>query len=352
MLLLDYDRKVHFYNKAAELYLKTSYGDLNHKSFYEVFSAKGDIKSTLEEIISNVLLFNFSEITSLEFPNRKGSSSWVELFFSTIKIKKETFIQVILVDITERRLAEKIIQEENKRLRELDDVKKSLTTRTSEQLKSPLSVMANASDILLNTYQDKLDPGAIKLLEIIKNGGEKSLDLVGKIVKISNIESDNLVLNKQTENLKEIILDSLNSIFQENETKKFNCKLNLSEDLYSEVDKIRLKQAIVEILSYTAKINDNNNITISLLESKNLGEIKIQSVFNQSSKKKSFQEIAFSKEIIDLHDGKMFLEDVENKFTISIKLPLKNWRKALTQLFIIYRSGVPLYDKSFNNLEK
>ncbi len=352
IFLLDYNRKVHFYNKAAELYLKNSCDNLSQKSFYELFSVKEDIKSTLEEIISNVLLFNFSEITTLEFSNQKGSSTWVELFFSTIKIKNEMYIQVILLDITEKRLAEKIIQEENKRLRELDDVKKSLTTRTSEQLKSPLSVMANASDILLNTYQDKLDPGAIKLLEIIKNGGEKSLDLVGKIVKISNIKSDNFVLNKQTENLYEIILDSLNSINNENKSIKVFYNLNLSKDLYSDVDKIRLKQAIEEILTFINQNNDNKEITISLTESKNLGEIRINSSFKRRIKRNTFQDITLSKEIIELHDGKIFLENGSNNITISIMLPLKNWKKALTQLFIIYRSGVPLYDESFTNIEK
>jgi len=351
IFLLNKNRKVHFYNKAAELYLKTSCDNLHQKSFYEIFSAKEEIKSTLEEVISNVLLFNFSEITNLEFLNQKGSLTWVELFFSSIKIKNETFIQVILLDITERRLAENIIQEENKRLRELDDIKKSLTSRTSEQLKSPLSVMTNASDILLNTYKDKLDPGAIKLLEIIKNGGEKSLDLVGKIVKISNIESDNLVLNKQTENLSEIILDSLNSISNEKKSIKVNPNLNLSEDLFSDVDKIRLKQAIEEILTFTVKNNDNNAITISLQESKNFGEIRIHSTFNQRIKKSLLQEVILSKEIIELHDGQMLLENIGNDSIINLMLPLKNWRKALIQLFIIHNSGVPLYDKSFNNIE-
>lgn len=332
--------------------MKTSRDNLNQKSFYKIFSTNEEIKSTLEEIISNVLLFNFSEITTLEFPNEKGSSTWVELFFSTIKIKNKTFVQVILLDVTETKLAEKIIQEENKRLRELDDVKKSLTTRTSEQLKSPLSVMANASDILLNTYQDKLDPGAIKLLEIIKNGGEKSLDLVGKIVKISNIESDNLTLNKQTESLHEIVLDSLNSTYTENKGIKCDFNLTSTEDLYSDVDKVRLKQAIEEILTYIVKTNENNIISISLQESKNVGVVRIQSVFNRHIRKNFFQEVTFSKEIVELHEGKLSLENVGNNSTISIMLPLKNWRKALTQLFIIYRSGVPLYDESFNNEEK
>ena len=176
----------------------------------------------------------------------KTASSASEVFEVLSRVPPK----VILLDITERRLAEKIIQEENKRLRELDDVKKSLTTRTSEQLKSPLSVMANASDILLNNYKDKLDPGAIKLLEIIKNGGEKSLDLVGKIVKISSIESDNLVLNKQIESINEIILDSLNSIYNKNKSIKVKHNLNLSEDLYSDIDKIRLKQSIEEVLTF------------------------------------------------------------------------------------------------------
>ena len=92
IFLLNNNRKVHFCNKAAELYLNTSCDNLHQKPFYEIFSAKEYIKSILEEIISNVLLFNFSEITNIEFLNQKGSPTWVELFFSTIKIQNKMFI--------------------------------------------------------------------------------------------------------------------------------------------------------------------------------------------------------------------------------------------------------------------
>ena len=122
--------------------------------------------------------------------------------------------------------------------------------------------------------------------------------------------------------------------------------------MYSDVDKIRLKQAIEEVLTFVAKNNDDNVITLSLQESKNLGEIRIQSSFNHRIIQNLFQEITLSKEIIELHDGQMLLENIGNDSFISIRLPLKNWKKALMQLYIIYRSGVPLYDESFNKKKK
>lgn len=347
ILLLDVNRRVHFYNKSAELYLNPICDDLDQKSFYEIFTLDDDTTANLEEIIGNVLLFNFSEITDLEFVIDKGTT-WIEFFFSSIKIKSDKYIQLILLDITERKLAEKIIQEENKKLRELDDLKKNMTTRASEQLKSPLSVMANASEILLNTYKDKLDPGAIKLLEIIKNGGEKSLDLVGKIEKISNYKSDNLVLNKQTENLSEIINKSLNSICESNTDLKLNNILEIPNDLYSDVDKIRLQHAIDDILMFIASNNDNREITIKLKDSNDYGQIIFQSSLNENRKSKNIQDISFSKELIELHKGHLFVDNS----SITILLPLKNWKNGLIQLYIIYKSGVPLYDKSFNSNQK
>ena len=363
IILLDFNKQIYDCNSLAKIYLNKPKEELKGKYFFNIFQINENQLDSIEEIIQNAFDYDLSEIIDFEYLNNSHNKAWVECFFSSLKIGNKKYIQVILQDITEKKLAEKIIKEENERLRKLDQVKKELTAQTSKELKSPLNIMSNASQILLNSYKDKLDQNAIQLLELIKKGGEKSMNLVERIVDISRIESDKLKLKKQTESLIEIIRESVDSIMNNIEKQKFNLILNLSEDLYSEVDKIRIEHVIKDLLLYIINNTSKNvEIIISLQESNNFAQIIIRNnrivltekerIYLNESKfnsQESLLGLHFSKEIIDLHGGQIIIEsegkDKGSKFII--RLPIKNWTDSLIHIYIIYKSGILLYGHHF-----
>ncbi|MFX1257716.1 MAG: PAS domain-containing protein [Promethearchaeota archaeon] len=350
IFLLKSNKLIYDCNRVAELYLNKSKEDLIEKNFFDLFLFSEEKLKVLEEIINNVINFDLSEIIELEYQNFKNEKAWIELYFSSLKIDNKKFIQIILQDITEKKLADNIIKEENKKLRELDLIKKQLTAKTSEELKSPLEIMSNASKLLLNTYKDKLDQNAIQLLELIKNGGERSMNLVGRILNISKIESNKIELNKQTESIIEIIRKSVEYITSDINTKKIILNLELSEDLYSEVDRIRIEQSFKDFLLEIVKITPKNGkISISSKENKNSAEILIKTNGSGLKQQETSLELQFLKEIIERHGGQITIASgINNKGTnFLVQLPIKNWRKALIHIYIIYKSGIPLYDYSF-----
>ncbi|MFX1574944.1 MAG: PAS domain-containing protein [Promethearchaeota archaeon] len=350
ILLLDSQQRVYDCNSSAELYLNKQKNDLKNIPFSDIIQLNENQKDDYNEVFQNVLEYGLSEVMEFRTYDKK---SWVQAFFSIFKIGDKKLVQVMLQDITEKILAERIIREENRRLRDLDNMKKKMTSKASEQLKNPINVLSNATNIILNSYRDKLDDDVLKLLELIKNEGEKSLDLVGKIVNISKMESDQLILNKQTESLSEIILELINSLNDKEEARKIKTNIDLSEDLYSEVDKLRIRLVINEIISYIRRNSNDQDILINLKNVNNFGEIGIKGKLYQSPGDEIYQEISFSKQIIDLHKGQIHIdsEEKENYSVFRICLPLKEWRDVLIHLYIIYKSGIPLYDYAFNNLE-
>ncbi|MFW9897093.1 MAG: PAS domain S-box protein [Candidatus Thorarchaeota archaeon] len=350
IILLDYKKQIYDCNSSAELYLNRNKDNLKKAYFFDILNLNKKQMDSFNVIFQNVLEYDLNEIMEFEIINSSGEKSWLQAFFSMCEIEDNKFVQVMLQDITDRILAEKIIREENKRLRDFDNIKQNMTTRVSEQLRNPLNVLTNTTDIILNSYKDKLDFKIIKLLELIKNEGENSLDLVGKIVNISRIESDKLILNKQTNSLVEIILKSIDSLNENEDTKKIKTSIMLSEDFYSEVDKLRIKQVLKEIISYIRMNTNNQDILIDLKRVNNFGEIEIRSQLCQSVEKNIFQELSFSKQIVDLHHGKLYIESRDNTNTFLIQLPLKEWRSSLIHLYIICKSGIPLFDCAFNEL--
>ncbi|MFW9822684.1 MAG: sensor histidine kinase, partial [Candidatus Thorarchaeota archaeon] len=222
----------------------------------------------------------------------------------------------------------------------------------SEQLRNPLNVVSNATEILMDSYKDKLDFEMIKLLELIRGESKKSLNLVGKIVNISQLESDKLILNKQTESIVEIILDSVDSLNEKIDVQKIKTYLKLSEDLYSEVDKLRIKQVLKEIILYIRMNTINQDILIKLTTMDKFGKIEIKSHLPQTLEKNIFEELSFSKKIVDLHNGQLCMEAKDNKSTFIIYLPIKEWKECLIHLYIICKTGIPLFDCAFNEFNE
>ncbi|MFX1443991.1 MAG: PAS domain-containing protein [Promethearchaeota archaeon] len=350
VFLLNSEKNIFYCNSIAEIYLNKSKKALLGTNFLNLFSITESIQKDLNEMISNVINFDLSEMLTFKFINDDNEETWVELFFSSINKRNMKYVQIILQDITEKKLVEEIIKEENIKLRELNQLKKQLTEQISENLKSPLNNIFEISEILLNSYKDQLDHDVLRLLELIRNGGEKSLNMVGKIFNISQIESDSFELNMQTENLIDIIKNSIDEINDRANFKHINLNLNDIEVLYSEVDKIRIKQVFKHILlnatnsgssklNISVSINEiNSNVVISIIL-KNFNTKVVKTTLN----------LKVPKQIIELHGGQLIVnsEKKKKKLDLIITIPVKNWKDSLIHIYIIYKSGIPLYDYSF-----
>ena len=352
ILLLDFNKKIFDCNSLTEFYLNKRREELIGKDFSKIFHLSKDQFNNINEIIQNAFNYDVSEITEFKFiNNNSGNTSWVEVFFSSVEIRGNKYIQIILHDITEKKLAEDIIKEENKRLKEINEIKKELMKQASEKLKTPLNNISDLTEIFLKSYKDQIDNNAIKLLELIKNGGEKSIDMVGRILDISRIESQEFKLEKQTESLIEIIRDSVDEVMVmviPQQKQDFFINFDVLEDLYSVVDKIRIKQVVKNLLLKALKNNSSNDrITISIRKNKNDAEILISFAYTGLMKKNIENELSFLKEIVELHKGQVIVTSGKNKLKIFIQLPIKNWKDSLIHIYIIYKSGIPLYDYSF-----
>ncbi|GAG01160.1 unnamed protein product, partial [marine sediment metagenome] len=262
------------------------------------------------------------------------------------------------------KLADNIIKDEYKRLKDLDKVKKQMTAETTEELKSPLHIMSNAAELLLNLYKDKLDTKATELLEMIQRGGERSMDLVGKMIDISRIESQEFKLEKQTESLIEIIRDSVDEVMTIPKQKQdFFINFDVLEDLYAEVDKKRIRQVIKDLLlTVMENTPKKSKIRISLQKNGKYAKISIKNIFEETFSGEDMREAEqiqdsqeslfgfhYSKVIVEMHGGQVTTQSMgkDRGSAFIITLPIKKWSDLLIHLYIIYKSGLLIYDHSF-----
>ncbi len=286
----------------------------------------------------------------INFKKKNGEIFPAEVSSSLFNIGNNKYIQGILREITERKKAERLIQEEMKKLKELDKIRKDLIYRVSHELKTPLVSIWGASQFLLEKYKHEMKEEPKELIEMIEKGGRRLSSLVDNLLDITRIEYNKFELEKESNNISKIIRDCTKDLSYLTKRRKLILEVELPKELFLEVDKIRIEQVVLNLLSNAIKNTPpNGNIKINLKKKQKWAKISIidtgiglireemDRIFTRFGKIERYGEgleyvdiqgsglgLYLSKEIIDLHDGQIWAESEgrDKGSTFIIKLPL------------------------------
>jgi PAS domain S-box-containing protein len=258
---------------------------------------------------------------------------WLEIVSKTISYKGKLADLVATLNITENREAERIVLEENKKLLELNKMRKDIITRVSHELKTPLTSIYGASQILIKHLREKLDDDALNFVEISHRGAIRLKKLVENLIDASRIETGKLVLKLSIQNISNLVRECVDEMKYLTFNRKQILNLKLPDEIYFYADKIRLQQVITNILSNAIKNTPKNGtINVTLTENTKHIDIKIKdSGIGLTEKEKDFLFEKFgkierygmdlgvdiegsglglyiSKEIIESHGGQILVE--------------------------------------------
>jgi len=102
--------------------------------------------------------------------NKNGDLRWLEDHTTRVVYQGKRANLISVVNITERKEVEQLIIEENKRLLELHELRKDLITRVSHELKTPITSIYGASQILTKLYMNEIGEEPQKYIEIGHRG--------------------------------------------------------------------------------------------------------------------------------------------------------------------------------------
>jgi PAS domain S-box-containing protein len=279
---------------------------------------------------------------------KDGNEIWINYTTSLFTLDKNILIQVIVDDITERKKAESLILEEVKKLKELDQLKTDLMTRVSHEIKTPLSLIFNATELLSEYYKEIHTNKANEIIDILMRGGHRLRLLVTKLIDASMLESGNIKLEVQRKNILEIIKNCIHEIRLFAQQRNHSISLNCKEDIFLRVNQERIEQVIMNILLNAVKNTPpNGNIYVNITKYNGYVDIIIKDNgvgFTEEEKLKLFKKFGkierygkemevdiegsglglyLSKKIVELHDGKIWVEsEGRNKGSaFTIRLP-------------------------------
>ena len=289
----------------------------------------------------------------IELYKKDGSLIWIRYQSTLVKLGEKTLLQTVINDISEQKKADLLIKEEIQKLKELDQVRKDLISRVSHELKTPLFSILGASELLLELYKQEFKKDIKELVQMIEKGGKRLKYLVDNLLDVTRIEYNKLELEKEYTDLAEIIKECSKEMIYLIKKRDLNLKLQLPDFLNIVIDKIRIEQAILNVLSNAIKNTPpGGNITVKLNKIGNWVELEVSDtgigltkeemdiIFTRFGKIERYGEgleyidiqgsglgLYISKEIIDLHNGKIWAESAgrDKGCTFIIKLPM--WKK-------------------------
>ncbi|MFX1257765.1 MAG: PAS domain S-box protein [Promethearchaeota archaeon] len=254
-------------------------------------------------------------------------------------------------DITEKKKAEMLIIEENKKLIELDQMRRDLITRVSHELKTPLTSIYGASQFLIDNYKKSVSVEALEFIEMINRAGGRLKELINNLLDASRIESGKLILNCKRENLVDIIRNCKDDMIHLANKKKLILNIDFPKKIFVKLDKIRIEQVFINIISNAIKNTPSRgHIYIKLYRNNSWACISIKDTgigLTKKEKEKLFKKFGkieryemcadidgegsglglyISKEIVELHGGKIYVESKgRNKGSeFIVKLPVEN----------------------------
>jgi len=286
----------------------------------------------------------------VELYKKDGNLIWISYQTSLVKLGEEFLVQAILNEITERKRADFLINEEILKLKELDQIRKDLISRVSHELKTPLVSVCGASELLLELFKDETKTDTIELIEMIEKGGTRLKHLVENLLDVTRIEYNKFELEKEPINISEILDDCAKEMMYLIRRRKIELNLDIPDKLEANVDRIRIEQVVLNLLSNAIKNTPPSGIIVMKLYKKRgwveftikdtgigLTREEMDRLFTRFGKIERYGEgleyidiqgsglgLYISKEILDLHGGQIWAESAgrDKGCTFTIKLPI------------------------------
>ena len=318
--------------------------DIEELSFIPV-----EIIQNLKKKFRKLLDNGYINSIELKLESLNSGTKWMSIQGSTVPLKNETLIQLIIQDITTKKKAEFLIKQQVKKLQDLDQKKTDFVNRASHELKTPIASIYGACQLLFELYKDELNEEASDLLNIALRSGARLKNLVYNLFDVSKIDAYNFKLTKHRIDLIKIFRDCIDDLSYLINTNQLKLSLDCPKEIYIIVDEFKIEEVISNILMNSIKnTSSGGKISCNLRKKDSYIEVAIKDTgigITKEEMKKLFTKFGkierrgldveidnegsglglyLSKKIINLHGGQIWAEsEGRNKGTkIIFTLPL------------------------------
>lgn len=187
----------------------------------------------------------------------------------------------IIIDITEKKLAERELLDAKEKALELSASKEMFLSVMSHEIRNPLNAVIGMTHLLL---ENDPKPSQLEDLKILKFSGENLIHIINDVLDFTKIETGNLQLEHIPFSLKTLANDILTSL-QINGNKNNNyLQLDYDDRIPEQLmgDKTRLYQILMNLLSNAIKFTKDGTVSLKLALSETTSQAEFQELNNSA----------------------------------------------------------------------
>ncbi|MBY8980610.1 MAG: PAS domain S-box protein [Candidatus Lokiarchaeota archaeon] len=279
----------------------------------------------------------------IQLIKKDGSLIWVNYESSLVKMGEKRYIMVMGHDISDTKELEI-------KLMQLNEMRKEFIDRASHELKTPITTVYGAYQLLDLLHKDKFNPEQLELLEMASIGTKRIKKLVDDLLDVSLLESKTFKVNKSRTDLSNIIINCIKEMKYFSNKRNHEIDIDILPELNMNIDESRIELVFTNLISNAIKYTPSNGkIQIKMQSDGKFAQVKISdsgvglsseeikalfkkfSTIESSLKKDLDMDLGstglglfLSKEIINLHGGEIWAES-EGKgkgSTFIVKIPI------------------------------
>jgi PAS domain S-box-containing protein len=220
---------------------------------------------------------------------RDGSEFPVEVALNPIEIDGEASVLCSIVNIAERKLAEKKtlqvaqmragflgLEVRNLEIERANRLKSEFLTNMSHELRTPLHTVIGFSELLAEETQGPLNVDQTRFIQHIHKDAQHLLALINEILDLSKIEAGKMELSRETIDLNGVIEDAVSTIHPQCSAKSIHIRIRAPGAIFVNGDRLRLRQILYNLLSNAVKFTlEGGRIRVDITRDSGFAEISV-----------------------------------------------------------------------------
>jgi PAS domain S-box-containing protein len=196
---------------------------------------------------------------------KDGSEFPIEVSLSPLETDEGTLVSSAIRDITDRKRAERALQEKNLELENATLAKDRFLASMSHELRTPMNAILGFTGMLLMKLAGPLNPAQEKQLKTIQTSARHLLSLINDLLDLAKIESGKVELHLESVICQNIIDEVAATLTPLAESKGLRLEVRKPEtDVVVRADRRALTQIVLNLANNAIKFTERGFVHLEL----------------------------------------------------------------------------------------